>query len=253
MKMKNRGLNLQDNSENNGLIRLQVFLSHCGVASRRASEQIILDSRVSVNGTIITSLGTKVSYDDEVLVDGKRIFPEEKKRYILMYKPKGYVCSSKDERGRLCALDLLSEKYSERLYNVGRLDMFSQGLLIFTNDGDFTSKLSHPSSELEKEYIVDSSQDLPDDLAEKFEKGIRVEGVFYKCKQAQKIKPRRMRVVLIEGKNREIRKVFSSENVHIRRLVRIRIGNISAGNMKPGDFRELTESEVSSLLNLCLK
>ena len=114
-----------------------------------------------------------------------------------MYKPKGYVCSSKDERGRLCALDLLSEKYSERLYNVGRLDMFSQGLLIFTNDGDFTSKLSHPSSELEKEYIVDSSQDLPDDLAEKFEKGIRVEGVFYKCKQAQKIKPRRMRVILI--------------------------------------------------------
>ncbi|MDY5831143.1 MAG: pseudouridine synthase [Treponema sp.] len=213
MKMKNRGLNLQDNSENNGLIRLQVFLSHCGVASRRASEQIILDSRVSVNGKIITSLGTKVSYDDEVLVDGKRIFPEEKKRYILMYKPKGYVCSSKDERGRLCALDLLSEKYSERLYNVGRLDMFSQGLLIFTNDGDFTSKLSHPSSELEKEYIVDSSQDLPDDLAEKFEKGIRVEGVFYKCKQAQKIKPRRMRVILIEGKNREIRKVFSSENV----------------------------------------
>ena len=253
MKMKNRGLNLQDNSENNGLIRLQVFLSHCGVASRRASEQIILDSRVSVNGKIITSLGTKVSYDDEVLVDGKRIFPEEKKRYILMYKPKGYVCSSKDERGRLCALDLLSEKYSERLYNVGRLDMFSQGLLIFTNDGDFTSKLSHPSSELEKEYIVDSSQDLPDDLAEKFEKGIRVEGVFYKCKQAQKIKPRRMRVILIEGKNREIRKAFSSENVHIRRLVRIRIGNISAGNMKPGDFRELTESEVSSLLNLCLK
>ena len=244
---------MQDNSENNGLIRLQVFLSHCGVASRRASEQIILDSRVSVNGKIITSLGTKVSYDDEVLVDGKRIFPEEKKRYILMYKPKGYVCSSKDERGRLCALDLLSEKYSERLYNVGRLDMFSQGLLIFTNDGDFTSKLSHPSSELEKEYIVDSSQDLPDDLAEKFEKGIRVEGVFYKCKQAQKIKPRRMRVILIEGKNREIRKVFSSENVLIRRLVRIRIGNISAGNMKPGDFRELTESEVSSLLNLCLK
>ena len=244
---------MQDNSENNGLIRLQVFLSHCGVASRRASEQIILDSRVSVNGKIITSLGTKVSYNDEVLVDGKRIFPEEKKRYILMYKPKGYVCSSKDERGRLCALDLLSEKYSERLYNVGRLDMFSQGLLIFTNDGDFTSKLSHPSSELEKEYIVDSSQDLPDDLAEKFEKGIRVEGVFYKCKQAQKIKPRRMRVILIEGKNREITKVFSSENVHIRRLVRIRIGNISAGNMKPGDFRELTESEVSSLLNLCLK
>ncbi len=249
MKMKNRGLNLQDNDELK--LRLQVFLAHCGVASRRASEQIILDGRVSVNGQIVDSLGQKVSPDDVVLVDGKEIRLENEKRYVLLYKPKGYVCTSSDEKDRPVAVDLLKEKYSERLYNVGRLDMFSQGLIIFTNDGDFAAKLSHPSSELEKEYIVDSSQDLPDDLAQKFEEGVRVEGVFYKCKKAEKIKPRRMKIVLIEGKNREIRKVFSSEGVHIRRLVRVRIGSVSAKQMMPGDFRDLTQKEISELIKLC--
>lgn len=249
MKMKNRGLNLQDNDESK--LRLQVFLAHCGVASRRASEQIILDGRVSVNGQIVDSLGQKVSPDDVVLVDGKEIRLENEKRYVLLYKPKGYVCTSSDEKDRPVAVDLLKEKYSERLYNVGRLDMFSQGLIIFTNDGDFAAKLSHPSSELEKEYIVDSSQDLPDDLAQKFEEGVRVEGVFYKCKKAEKIKPRRMKIVLIEGKNREIRKVFSSEGVHIRRLVRVRIGSVSAKQMMPGDFRDLTQKEISELIKLC--
>ena len=249
MKMKNRGLNLQDNDESK--LRLQVFLAHCGVASRRASEQIILDGRVSVNGQIVDSLGQKVSPDDVVLVDGKEIRLENEKRYVLLYKPKGYVCTSSDEKDRPVAVDLLKEKYSERLYNVGRLVMFSQGLIIFTNDGDFAAKLSHPSSELEKEYIVDSSQDLPDDLAQKFEEGVRVEGVFYKCKKAEKIKPRRMKIVLIEGKNREIRKVFSSEGVHIRRLVRVRIGSVSAKQMMPGDFRDLTQKEISELIKLC--
>ncbi len=240
---------MQDNDESK--LRLQVFLAHCGVASRRASEQIILDGRVSVNGQIVDSLGQKVSPDDVVLVDGKEIRLENEKRYVLLYKPKGYVCTSSDEKDRPVAVDLLKEKYSERLYNVGRLDMFSQGLIIFTNDGDFAAKLSHPSSELEKEYIVDSSQDLPDDLAQKFEEGVRVEGVFYKCKKAEKIKPRRMKIVLIEGKNREIRKVFSSEGVHIRRLVRVRIGSVSAKQMMPGDFRDLTQKEISELIKLC--
>ena len=133
MKKKQRGSNLQDSKGNSTekLYRLQHYISLCGVASRRASEVIIADGRVEVNGEKVLNPAVKVTSKDKVFVDGKQIFPEEKKRYILMYKPKGYVCSSKDERDRLCALDLLSEKYSERLYNVGRLDMFSQGLLIF--------------------------------------------------------------------------------------------------------------------------
>ena len=154
------------NNSNSENIRLQAFLAHCGVASRRASEKIILDGRVSVNGDVVTELGTKVSPSDKVLVDGKEIHLEESKRYVLLNKPLGYVCSQSDEKGRPIAVDLLKSKYKERLYNVGRLDMFSHGAIIFTNDGDFAAKLSHPSAEIEKEYLVETSFALPRYLAE---------------------------------------------------------------------------------------
>lgn len=235
----------------NEKIRLQAFLAHCGVASRRASEKIILDGRVTVNDVVVTELGTKVSATDIVLVDGKKIALEENKRYVLLNKPTGYVCSSNDEKGRDSAIDLLKDSFSERLYNVGRLDMFSSGLIIFTNDGDFAAKLSHPSSELEKEYIVDSSLPLPRGLAEEFMHGVRVDGVFYKCKFAKELNSHRMQIVLIEGKNREIRRVFESKNVAIKRLVRVRIGNIEMNKLPPGEHRILTESEVKGLLSIC--
>ena len=154
----------QENSKEE--VRLQVFLAHAGVASRRASEKIILDGRVAVNGLVVTELGTKVSSKDKITLDGKELSLEEQKRYVLLYKPLGYVCTQSDEKGRPCAVDLLREKYSERLYNVGRLDMFSHGALLFTNDGDFAARLSHPSAEIEKEYVVESSLPLPRYLAE---------------------------------------------------------------------------------------
>lgn len=247
MKKNRSDSNLLDNEK----IRLQTFLAHCGVASRRASEKIILDGRVTVNDVVVTELGTKVSATDIVLVDGKKIALEENKRYVLLNKPTGYVCSSNDEKGRDSAIDLLKDSFSERLYNVGRLDMFSSGLIIFTNDGDFAAKLSHPSSELEKEYIVDSSLPLPRELAEEFMHGVRVDGVFYKCKFAKELNSHRMQIVLIEGKNREIRRVFESKNVAIKRLVRVRIGNIEMNKLPPGEHRILTESEVKGLLSIC--
>lgn len=242
---------VHDENTEKDVMRLQQFMSRSGVASRRASEQIILDGRVSVNGQIVQELGTKVSVKDTVCVDGKQIFLEAEKRYVLLNKPTGYVCSLSDESGRPVACDLLKEKYSERLYNVGRLDMFSSGLIIFTNDGDFAAKLSHPSAELEKEYIVDTSLPLPRDLAEDFMKGVRVEGVFYKCKKAEELNSHRMRIILIEGKNREIRKVFESRNIGIKSLMRVRIGSVGIENLQPGDSRNLTQAEVKSLLKLC--
>lgn len=239
---------MPDNKE----IRLQAFLAHCGVASRRASEKIILDQRVCVNGVTVTELGTKVKETDVVTVDGKTVALEENKRYVLLNKPAGFVCSSNDEKGRDNAVDLLKKDYTERLYNVGRLDMFSSGLIIFTNDGDFAAKLSHPSSELEKEYIVDSSLPLPRGLAEDFMHGIRIDGVFYKCRAAKELNSHRMQIVLIEGKNREIRRVFESRNVAVKRLVRVRIGNIEMNKLPPGEHRDLTEEEIKGLLALCI-
>ena len=232
-------------------MRLQLYMARCGVASRRASEAIILAGRVSVNGTLVTELGTKVSPADHVCVDGREINLELDRRYVLLNKPAGYVCSLSDEQGRPVAASLLKEAYSERLYNVGRLDMFSCGLIIFTNDGDFAAKLSHPSAEMEKEYIVDSSLPLPRHLAQDFVKGIRVDGVFYRAQEAEELNARRLRVVLIEGKNREIRRVFEHYEVGIKRLIRIRIGNVGIGKLEEGQFRDLSAKEVSGLLRLC--
>lgn len=242
MKQRVKDLNLQDK------IRLQVYLAHAGVASRRASEQIILDGRVTVNGDVVTELGTKVSSEDKITVDGKLVTLEEKKRYVLLHKPAGYVCSLKDEKGRDVAADLLKPHFSERLYNVGRLDMFSAGLIIFTNDGDFAAKVSHPSSEIEKEYIVETSVMIPEDLPKQFLKGIRIEGVFYKAKDVELLTKRKLRVVLIEGKNREIRRVFEHFQIGIKSLTRMRIGTIKNNNLQAGQFRELTKEEITSLL-----
>ena len=238
-------------SEEKDVLRLQVFIAHCGVASRRAAEQIILDGRVSVNGKIVTELGTKVSNKDEVLVDGNKISLEQKKQYVLLNKPAGYVCSSVDEKGRDTAVDLLKDKYSERLYNIGRLDMYSKGMIFFTNDGDFAAKLSHPSSQLEKEYIVETSQDVPVEFTKAFEKGIRIENSFYKCKKCEILKPRKIKIVLIEGKNREIRRVLESQNIGTKSLVRVRIGCVNLDDLKPGECRDLTKKEINDLLKLC--
>lgn len=251
MKKKPRGTNLPDNNSKDEEIRLQAFLAHCGVASRRASEKIILDGRVSVNGNIVSELGTKVTAKDEVLVDGKKVTLEEKKLYILLNKPQGYVCTQSDEKGRPVAVDLLKAKYTERLYNVGRLDMFSRGAIIFTNDGDFAARLSHPSSEIEKEYLVETSYPLPEGLDVRFSKGVRVDGVFYRAKYTKILNTHKMKVVLVEGKNREIRRVFQDAGAAIRSLQRVRIGNVILDSLKEGEFRELTESEVDGLLKLC--
>lgn len=241
---------MQDSTASKNQTRLQAFLAHCGVASRRASEQIILDGRVTVNGSVVTELGTKVGPEDKVCVDGKPIHLEERKCYVLLNKPAGFVCSSSDEKGRQVAADLLRDSYKERLYNVGRLDMYSKGMILFTNDGDFAAKLSHPSSQIEKEYIVETSQDVSEETARLFEKGVRVDNVFYKCVRCQVLKARKIKIVLIEGKNREIRKMLESQNIGTRSLVRVRIGNINLDDLRPGEHRDLSPREVQGLLKL---
>lgn len=233
-------------------MRLQVFLAHSGVASRRACELIIAQGRVSVNGQVVTQPGTKVVASDTICLDGKVVSLEEKKRYVLLNKPAGYVCSLADEKGRVTALDLLSSHFKERLYNVGRLDMFSTGLVIFTNDGDFAALVSHPSSEIEKEYLVESTAPLPLELAEKFTKGIRIDNVFYRCRLAQQLNKRRIRIILVEGKNREIRRVFEHFQVGIRRLTRVRIGSVNIEGLEEGCYRELSAKEVASLKASCI-
>lgn len=230
--------------------RLQHYLAKCGVGSRRSNEKLILDGRVTVNGQVVSTLGTKVSVDDDVRVDGEKAVFESKTRYVLLNKPAGYVCSLSDEKGRMTASDIVKEYYPERLYNVGRLDMYSSGLIIFTNDGEFAKCLMHPSSQIEKEYVVETSTDIDEDLIKRFKKGVRVEGVFYRCQDAKLLNSRKVQVVLIEGKNREIRKVFESYGLGIKSLERVRIGNITIDGLQTGECRELSLREVEELKKL---
>jgi 23S rRNA pseudouridine2605 synthase len=226
---------------------LQVFLSHAGVASRRAAEEIIARGRVSVNGATITSMGSKVNDGDVILLDGKPVQTENRLLYTALNKPAGYICTSSDPQGRPLALDLLPPEISERLYSVGRLDFLSCGLIFFTNDGNFANRLGHPSCGMEKEYIVEATGPIPDIVLESFKNGITVEDVHYKAETAERTGRKSMKLVLVEGKNREIRRVFSHFHLHPTVLRRIRIGPVLLGDLPEGSSRPLTKKELSQL------
>jgi 23S rRNA pseudouridine2605 synthase len=226
---------------------LQVFLAHGGVASRRASERLILEGRVRINGRTVTTLGEKVAPGDEVCLDGVPVRAENRRRYLLLNKPPEYLCSSSDPQGRPLALDLLPKEISERLYNVGRLDYRSSGLVIFTNDGDFAARIGHPRSGIEKEYLVEAVGPVPDEFIRSFGEGIIIEGVRYRARKIERVGRRALRVVLVEGKNREIRKVFSHFHLHPALLRRVRIGPVCLGDLQEGAVRPLTKDEISAL------
>ena len=233
--------------ENNSGQRLQVFLAHAGVASRRAAEAIIAEGRVSVNGEKVTAVGSKVFPGDRVFLDGKQLHPESRKIYLALNKPPGYICSSSDPQGRPLALDLLPKEITERMYNVGRLDFMSCGLIFFSNDGSFASKLSHPSSGLEKEYFVEATGHISDEVISAFMRGIDIEGEHYKAHAVERIGSRALKIVLIEGKNREIRRVFSHFHLHPSRLRRVRIGPVQLGKLAEGASRPLSAKELAAL------
>ena len=229
-------------------VRLQRYLAACGVASRRKSEELILAGRVQVNGTIARVLGTKVSLTDSVKFDGKLIKPETRELYIALNKPRGYICSSSDPENRPMAIELLASRYSERIYNVGRLDFNTSGLLLFTNDGDFSKIVSHPSSEIEKEYLVETADPIEEAVLSNFKKGITIDRIRFKISDYHISGPRQIRIILIEGKNREIRRLFATSGHYLRRIHRVRIGPARIGNLGSGEHRFLTEREINWFL-----
>lgn len=233
--------------------RLQKYMADCGVASRRACEEIILSGKVKVNGEVINELGFKVDGEyDEVSVDGRLISLVEKKLYIAFNKPTGVVSTVKDERGRKTLLDLV--KVDERIYPIGRLDYDTSGLILLTNDGDIYNRVIHPRQAINKVYIAEV-QGLPDekDIA-KFCSGIDIGG--YITSEAQlKIlnktnKTSLLRIVIHEGKNRQIRKMCDAISHPVLSLKRISVGEIKLGDLKIGRWRNLSNSEVEYLKSL---
>jgi len=239
-------LNSKENTEVPSPQRLQVFLAHAGVASRRAAEKLISQGRITVNGRPVTVPGEKVLPGDDVRFDGTPVKAENRFLYLVLNKPPLYITSSFDPQGRPLALDLLPP-CKERLYSVGRLDYRSSGLIVFTNDGDFTAMVGHPRSEIEKEYLVESTVPIPDRAVEEFARGVIIEGVLYRAREIERTGRKTLRVVLVEGKNREIRRVFSHFHLHPEKLQRVRIGPVKLGSLKEGESRPLTEEELSGL------
>ncbi|MGD0614520.1 MAG: pseudouridine synthase [Verrucomicrobiota bacterium] len=233
------------------MVRLHKFLAEAGVASRRAGEQIILAGRVAVNGEIIRQLGTKIDpRRDHVTVDGRGV-RARRKLYVALHKPRGCVCSRKDEFDRPTIYGLLPREW-DSLYSVGRLDYDTEGLIFLTNDGEFALRLTHPRYEVRKKYVVTVEGRVDEEALANFTRGVVDRGEKLKAEKARWIPSHRSRstveLELTEGRNREVRRLFESQGATVKRLQRTQIGKIKLGELKPGKWRALTEPEIKSLL-----
>lgn len=227
------------------LIRLQKYLSEHGICSRRRAEEHILAGRVRVNGEVVTVLGTKVDPEkDQVEYDQDVVETPQKLRYVILNKPYGIVTSCL-QKGETTIKELVDVK--ERLFPVGRLDKDSLGLVLMTNDGTLAYRLMHPKFMHEKEYVVDTEDPVTEGMLEKIAKGVKIEGVQTAPCKVTKIGPRRFRIVLREGRNRQIRKMVSKVGTEVARLERIRIENVRLGSLPQGAWRELTFEEEYEL------
>lgn len=234
-------------------MRLNKFLAECGIASRRKSESLILEGRVFVDGKRVTELSTDLDPDSaRVLVDGKIIHPINKHIYLKMNKPKGYVCTTSDEKGRKTVIDLLPEKYADkRIFPVGRLDYETEGLLILTTDGAVAQQLSHPAGEVPKTYVVKIEGTISEAEIAKLRKGVMIDGVMTKkCKAKVTEKDEnftRVEITITEGRNRQVRRMFESIEKQVVFLKRISIGDIRLGGVPRGTVRELRPDELEYL------
>ncbi len=232
-------------------IRLQKFLSECGVASRRKSEELILQGKVKVNGVTV-SLGDKVDPKrDTVTVSGKKITKAKGKTYLMLHKPRGFITTMSDEMDRKCVAQLVADAPA-RVYPIGRLDRESEGMLLFTNDGEFANALTHPSRHVPKTYRVTVRPSITEDQLTAITQGIIIDDRKTAPAEVRVISKEENRVVLeivlYEGRNREIRKMCEEIGLEVARLKRTAVGSIKLGMLKQGDWRELTEDEVRKLM-----
>ncbi len=236
--------------------RLQKFIANQGICSRRKAEEYILSGRVNVNGNVVTELGTKIDPNKDVVeVDGKKISNiTGKKVYILLNKPIGYVTTTKDQFDRNTVIDLV--KVKEKVLPVGRLDMYTSGAIILSNDGEFIYKITHPKYEVEKTYNVTLKGQIAEEEVEKLRNGVEVEDYItgkakVKILRIDKEKDlSRVEIIIHEGKNREVRKMCEAIGRKVLALHRTKIGNISVKDLRLGTWRYLKPNEIKSLLDI---
>ena len=228
--------------------RLSKALAAAGVASRRACEELIFEGRVQVNGETIKVPQHQVDWENErISVDGETLKAEEKKLYLMLNKPTGYLCTSTRPGKKPIVLDLFPD-VSERLFTVGRLDRETSGLLIITNDGHFANKVIHPRSNIIKEYVVKARQEITAEHLEALSMGARVDNKWIRPASVQKIRKGTFKILVKEGKKHEVRIICERAKLKIKELTRIRIGDLSLGTLALGKYRPLSEKEKELLL-----
>lgn len=230
-------------------MRLNKYIAEAGITSRRKADELIKRGEIEINGEITTELGIDVNENDIVKYKGKPISKEDAKVYVMLNKPPKYLSSVTDDRDRKTVIDLIKHKYKERLYPVGRLDYDTEGLLLLTNDGDITNKLTHPSHQIKKTYFVRADKPISTNHKHNIENGVIIdEYMTRKCHiELSDQNPRECLITIGEGKNRQVRKMFSTQDLEVLYLKRISVGEINLGSLKLGETRELTPDEICYL------
>lgn len=233
-------------------MRINKYLADCGVASRRKCDELIAEGKVKING-VVAKIGDNVEIDDNVVCNGKKVSLNNKYEYYMMNKPKGYVCTVNDDKGRKTVMDLMP-KNIKRMYPVGRLDYDSEGLLILTNDGDLTFKLTHPINEIPKTYSVKIEGKIEESELNKLRNGVYIDGKkLKKCKidviTSDKTTTK-LSITIFEGRNREIRKMFESIGKPVSFLKRTKIGELKLSGLNRGEVRKLAPDEIYYLLHI---
>lgn len=234
--------------------RLQKYLANQGIAARRKCEEFILDGRVKVNGEVVTELGTKINPEvDKIEFDGKEVNKEEKRVYILLNKPIGYVTTAKDQFDRPTVLDLV--KVKEKVFPVGRLDMYTSGALILSNDGDFINKVTHPKNEIEKTYTVTVKGIVNGEDVKRLSQGVKIDDYVSGKAKVKILKTdeekniSRLAITIHEGKNREVRKMCEAIGKKVLALHRRSVAGLDVKNMQIGTWRYLSAKEVADILD----
>ncbi len=233
-------------------MRINKYIASCGICSRRAAEQLILDGKIKVNNKVVKELATEIDeFNDTVTLDGRKITLVSRYVYIMLNKPKGCVSTVKDDKDRKTVMDYLTEYKDKRLFPIGRLDYDTEGLLLLTNDGDLANRLTQPMSEVPKTYVAKVEGEIPESDLARLRNGIVLDGVkLRRCKiKLLEVENNisRYEVTIYEGKNRQIHRMFESIGKNVIFLKRIKIGEVKLGGLGRGSSRFLTDKEIASL------
>lgn len=228
-------------------MRLNKFIASSGICSRRKADELIIAGKIKINGKVVNELGIDVSENDKIEYNNEVLSVTEEKIYLMLNKPVGYITTAKEQFDRKCVMDLIHEK--TRVFPIGRLDKDTEGMLLLTNDGELTNKLTHPSHEVRKKYIVNTDTVIKKEMIEKLKNGVDIGGYITKKADVKLLDKNNIEIIISEGKNRQIRKMCENNNIHLISLKRVAIGSLTLGDLKLGQYKKLNKKELEKIFN----